>query len=128
MKSFIKSLLVFWVVVCLSGCHKEPQDPKQRHAEAKALYDHATKEYHLPSASTNSIQQVHLLGQAAAEYEQVLKKYPEQEDVCAKALLGLGNIRSAQTNFDAALRCWADVVGKIPPAGAGGAHRAQVFR
>ena len=109
---FLSLLLVG--VICLAGCGQKAEDPQRRYADAKALFDHATKEFHLPSGEATGAQQARLQAQAINEYQQLLKKYPEQEYWCAEALCSLGNIRVAQTNLDAALKCWSEVVTKFP--------------
>jgi TolA-binding protein len=105
--------LLFSSALLLAGCSK-PETPAQRAEAAKALYERATKEYHLPSAEAKGATQLQLQNQAASAYEQLLKKYPEQTNWCVQALYSLGNIRAAQTNLDAAIRFYAAVEARYP--------------
>jgi tetratricopeptide (TPR) repeat protein len=97
----------------LAGCSGK-ESPAQRATAAKALFERATKEYHLPSAEAKGAAQRQLQDQAAATYEQLLRKYPEQTNWCVQALYSLGNIRAAQTNLDAAIRFYSAVGERYP--------------
>jgi TolA-binding protein len=99
----------------LVGCSSK-ESPAQRAEAAKALYERATKEYHLPSAEAKGAAQRRQQDQAATAYEQLLKKYPEQTNWCVQALYSLGNIRAAQTNLDAAIRFYSEVDTRYPRA------------
>jgi TolA-binding protein len=99
----------------LAGCAKN-QTPAQRAEAAKALYERATKEFHQPSGDAKGKEQRRLQDLAAAAYEQLLRKYPEQTNWCVQALYSLGNIRAAQTNLDAATRIYAEVNTRYPQA------------
>ena len=110
----ISSLALILGAVCFAGCRQKAEDPQQLYADAKALFEHTTKEFHLPSGAAAGAEQARLQAKAIQEYEQLLKKYPEQGHWCAEALCGLGNLRAAQTNLAAALECWSEVVAKYP--------------
>jgi hypothetical protein len=95
------------VVVCgllgFTGCRQKSEAPQQRYEAARALYERTTKNLHLPSASATGREQQRLQTEAARAYEELLKRYPEQEYWCAKALCSLGNLQAAQTNYAALL-------------------------
>jgi hypothetical protein len=110
----ISWLALILSALCCAGCHQKADDPQKRYADAKALFDHATKEYHLPSGEAAGAERTRLQSEAAKEYEQLLKKYPEQGHWCAEALCSLGNVRAAQTNLNAALECWSKVMVQYP--------------
>ena len=116
---FRKSAFGLRISLCfallLAGCSSK-ETPAQRTEAAKALYEQATKEYHLPSAEAKGAAQRRLQDQAAAAYEELLKKYPEQTNWCVQAIYSLGNIRAAQTNLDAATRLYAEVDTRYPHA------------
>ena len=96
-----------------AGCG--PKESLQQRADsARALFDGATRNYHIPSANTNDAERVRLQNLAAGSYEQLLKKYPEQEHWAAQALRSLGNIRAAQTNLTEAVKHFAAVENKYP--------------
>ncbi len=44
----------------------------------------------------------------------MLKEHPEEKDLCAKALLGLGNIRASQGKTNEAVKLYATVSEKYP--------------
>jgi len=97
-----------------AGCRREAQNPQQQYDEAKSLFDQTSKNFHLPSALASGAEQQRLQNEAARGYQQLLKRYGDQEYWCAKALRSLGNIRAAQTNYPTALRYWAEVAAKYP--------------
>ena len=112
---WLLAFLVCGLIGC-AGCRQKTEAPQQRYEAARKLYEQTTKDLHLPSASATGREQKHLQTEAARAYEELLKRYPEQEYWCAKALCGLGNLHAAQTNHAAALRCWAEVTKKYQRA------------
>ena len=110
------SALLVCGLLGFAGCRQKTEAPQQRYEAARALYEQTLKDLHLPSASVTGREQKRLQTEAARAYEELLKRYPEQEYWCAKALCGLGNLHAAQTNHAAALRCWAEVTAKYPRA------------
>jgi tetratricopeptide (TPR) repeat protein len=110
----IFALLLLTGVLCLAGCGQKAQDSQRRYADAKALFDEATKQFHMPSGEATGSEQARLQAQAIVQYRRLLNKYPEQEYWCAETLCSLGNIYAAQNNLSAALRCWSEVVAKYP--------------
>jgi tetratricopeptide (TPR) repeat protein len=107
-------LAILALAAPLSSCSKRPEAPGQRAAAAKALFDRATKDFHLPSAQTNAVEQARLEREAAAAYQQLLRQYPDQSFWAAQALRNLGNVRAAQTNLDEAVRLYAAVAERYP--------------
>ncbi|MCX6923635.1 MAG: tetratricopeptide repeat protein [Verrucomicrobia bacterium] len=103
-------------LVVFAGCQQKKEAPKQRYESARTLYEQTTKNLHLPSASAIGQEQHRLQTEAALAYQELLKRYPEQEYWCAKALCNLGNLQAAQTNYAAALRSWSEVATKYPRA------------
>jgi tetratricopeptide (TPR) repeat protein len=109
------AVLLIGIILC-AGCRQKSETPQQRYDAAKALYEQTTKNLHLPSAAVAGQEQQRLQTEAARAYEDLLKRYPEQEQWCAKALCGLGNLQAAQTNYAAAFQSWSDVATKYPRA------------
>jgi TolA-binding protein len=81
---------------------------------AQALLDQTTKNSHLPSADARGAERDRLLAQAAAGYEQLLKRYPEQSRACAQATRGLANVRATQGRLDDAVKLYASVARRYP--------------
>jgi tetratricopeptide (TPR) repeat protein len=96
------------------GCSGKKETPAQRADAAKALFDQATKEFHLPSAQADGAGKARLQEQAAAAYQRLLKQYPDQPFWAAQALRNLANIRAAQTNMDEAVRLYSKVATDYP--------------
>ncbi len=89
------------------GCNSRQQDTPERVRTAKELFDSTTKEFHAPSAAANGTERLRLQNEAASRYADLVKRFPEQSNVCAQALRSLGNIRASQTNIDAAVKEFA---------------------
>ena len=103
------------LVLCLwSGCSGKKETPQQRYDAAKSLFEQTTKRFHTPSATATGAERYDLQNQAAQNYEQLLRRYPDQANWCAQALCNLGHIRAAQTNLDAAVKDYAAVAEKYP--------------
>lgn len=99
----------------LLGCDPGKQESTQhRYDAAKALFAHATKDFHIPAAEARGVDKQKLLQQAAGAYEELLRKYPEQDYWAAQALRGLGNIRAAQTHVNEAVKHYVAVEKKYP--------------
>jgi tetratricopeptide (TPR) repeat protein len=118
-QSLLRRCALYHLLLALSllgttACRHNDTDPQRRAAEAKALFERTTKEFHLPSAVATGAEKRRLETEAVRGYQQVLEQYPEQEYWCAEALRSLGNVRAAQTNLNAALKCWSKVAADYP--------------
>ena len=112
-RSSVFPLLLLLTVI--AGCSpKSKETPQQRSEAAKILFDRTSKEFHIPSAEAKGTAKEDLQKQAAAGYEELLKRYPEQEFWAAQALRSLGNIRAAQGKVDDSVRNYAAVETKYP--------------
>ncbi|HMJ89754.1 MAG TPA: tetratricopeptide repeat protein [Candidatus Acidoferrum sp.] len=109
-------ILLALVAVCalLTACSRREQDSPERAQGAKAQFDSVTKEFHVPSAAVNGAERLRLQNEATSHYLALVKKFPEQSNVCAQALRSIGNIRAAQTNLDAAVKVFARVGDDYP--------------
>ena len=107
------TLMLFWAA--LTGCSSKPAETApDRSAAAKALFEDTTKMFHTPSAEAKGAEKARLQNEAAARYEQLLKKFPEQQYWAAQARHGLGNIRAAQGQLDQAVKHYAAVEKDYP--------------
>jgi len=105
-------LLVVLALALACGC-SSPQARQarfqKRYTAARELFGKTVKECHLPSAEAKGAEQDQLLQQAAAGYQQLLRKYNDQPEWCAQALRSLGNVRAAQGQLDQAIACYRQV-------------------
>jgi hypothetical protein len=107
-------LALFAAGVALTACSKHEKDSPERAAVAKAQFDSITKEFHVPSANTNNAERLRLQNEAAARYADLVKRFPEQSNICAQALRSVGNIHAVQTNTDSAVKSFAAVGERYP--------------
>jgi lipopolysaccharide biosynthesis regulator YciM len=57
---------------------------------------------------------VRLQNEAAVRFTELVQRHPTQSNICAQALLSIGQIRAAQTNVDAAVKQFAAVGEQYP--------------
>lgn len=98
----------------VSGCTAKQESPAQRAEAAKTLFERASKQFHGPSAEARGADKLRLQEQAAAGYQELLRKYPDQDSWAAPALRHLGDLRAAQTNVTEAVRLYAAVEQRYP--------------
>ena len=107
------TLLTFFSA--LLGCATDKTaGPQERHVAARDLFERTAKLYHLPSAQAQGAERTTLLQQAAAGYEELLRRYPDQQGWCAQALRSLGNVRTEQGRLDDAVRLYDRVAERYP--------------
>jgi hypothetical protein len=109
-------IALLWV---LAGCNDRApvnttETPAQRYDAAKALFEKASREFHIPSAEARGAVRVTLEEQAAAIYQRVAGEYPDQPGWAAQALRSLANIRASQTNVNGAVKLYSEVAQKFP--------------
>ena len=102
------------VAISWSGCARKPKSEGDAYADAKALFEHTSKHFHIPSAEATGTEKLRLQNLALSGYQQLLKEYPAEDYWVAQALRSRGNIYSAQTNVDAAVKSFAAVEQRCP--------------
>ena len=99
----------------LLGCSARTAETPQRRSEAaKTIFEHTSKTFHTPSAEAKDPEKDKLQSEAAAGYEELLRKYPEQDYWAAQALRCLGNIRATQGKVEQAVKTYAAVETQYP--------------
>jgi len=104
---FVLVLLGILLASLIPGCgHRETQNSAVVSAPGspKEIFEKVSKEFHIPSAEAKGTEKLRLQSAAAAGYQDLLKRFPNDEYWAAQARRSLGNIYSAQTNLDAAVR------------------------
>jgi predicted negative regulator of RcsB-dependent stress response len=92
-----------------TSCNSKKQSDSDSRTAAKNLFEQVTRDFHIPSADAKGAEKARLQEQAAAGYEVLLKKYPEQAFYAAQAERSLGNIRAVQGKIDEAVQHYAAV-------------------
>lgn len=103
----------------LAGCSQRTstcivESPQQRYAAAKALFEKASRDFHIPSAQARGLERAKLEDQALAAYTDLARAYSDQPIWAAQALRSLGNIHAARTNLTEAVDAYARVAEKFP--------------
>src|SRR5512132_769847 len=83
--------------VLLAACSREHKTSADRAQTPKTLFDVITKDVHVPAAAANGPERLRLQNEAASRYAELVKRFPEESNICAQALRSLGNIYAAQT-------------------------------
>jgi len=115
----VSTIALCAVIGLLAGCSQRPttctfESPPQRYDAAKALFEKASRDFHIPSSQTRGLERTKLEDQAMAAYGELVRAYPDQPIWAAQALRSLGNIHAARTNLIAAVRAYAEVAEKFP--------------
>jgi len=97
------------LLLIASGCTKAPRSTPETAAAARALFEQATREFHLPSTEASGGEKSRFQNLALASYVALLRQYPQERFWAAQALLASGNIYAAQTNVNAALDAFSRV-------------------
>jgi hypothetical protein len=100
------------LLVCcalLAGCKEKKSSSGQSNprSSARALFDQATREFSLEDRSGPDRQR--WLEEASKSYEQVLKEFPAETNLCAQSLRALGSIRALQGQTNEAVKLYATV-------------------
>ena len=103
----------------LAGCSQRTttcifESPQQRYDAAKALFEEASREFHIPSSQARGAERTKLEEQALAAYAALARDYSDQPIWAAQALRSLGNIHAARTNLAEAAHAYAKVAEKFP--------------
>jgi tetratricopeptide (TPR) repeat protein len=127
---FRNRIIALGLSLVLAGCASSSKNPveskplsrqeksqaayKLRYDAAQKLFQQTVKNCHLPSVDLKGAQREDMMEKAARGYQQVLRKYPEQNSVCAQALRSLANIRVEQTRTNEAIRLYTQVGKQYP--------------
>ena len=98
----------------LSGCKEKPAAPASSHASVRELFDQTVREFHAPSAEARGPERERLLSEAAKRYDEQLKTFPAETNLCAQALRALGNIHAIRGKTNEAVKLYAAVGEKYP--------------
>ena len=112
-------VLLLFAVGLLTGCGPKrvpptAADPLQRYAAAKALFERASREFHIPSAQARGPERTKLEDLAAALYADVARNYADQPIWASQALRSLGHLHAARTNINEAIKVYSQVAEKFP--------------
>src|SRR5688572_2959104 len=111
----VSSFCGLLVTVALVGCApKRSQKPEPCYVSAKALFEQASRDYHIPSAEAKGAARARLESQAAAMYRQIIQNCDDNCSWAAQAARSLGNIYASQTNVAAAVEWYAKVGERYP--------------
>ena len=93
----------------LAGCKEKAPSPATKSDNALALFTNAMVQFHAPSADAKGAERDRLLNEAAKRYEDLLKKFPDETNLCAQALRALGSIHATQGRTNEAVKLYATV-------------------
>ena len=96
----------------LFGCKDKPVASAIPGVTPRALFDEAIRQFHAPSADASGAERERLLTEAATRYEQLLRRFPHETNLCAQALRALGSIHASRGSTNEAVKCYAAVAEK----------------
>ena len=106
-------------VIFLNGCNSRPEPPAVSappELSSKATYDSVATNLHRAAAEARGAERESLLTKAAAGYENVLKQFPSDTNVCLLTTRALANVRALQGRLDESVRLHLSVTNS-PAAG-----------
>ena len=108
------ALLWAAMAICFSGCKEKTASPALTTVDARALFTNTMGRFHAPAADARGAERDRLLSEAAKGYEELLKKFPTETNLCAQSLRALGNIHATQGKTNEAVKFYAAVSEKYP--------------
>ena len=111
--------LLLLCVILLNGCNSRPEPPAASAPPAlssQATFDSVATNLHRAAAEARGEERGRLLSQAAAGYENVLKQFPSDTNICLLSTRALANVRALQGRLDESVRLHLSVTNS-PAAG-----------
>ena len=108
------SIAISFAALSFVGCQPKTEPAVAPAGSGRDFFEQTIKEFHHPAAEAKGAERERLLNATAIRYEQLLNKHREESDLCAQALLGLGNIRALQGKTNEAVQLYASVNEKYP--------------
>jgi TolA-binding protein len=108
------SIAVPLAALSFVGCQPKTEPAAKPAGNGRDFFEQTIKEFHHPAAEARGAERERLLNATAVRYEQLLSTHREESDLCAQALLGLGNIRALQGRTNEAVQLYASVSEKYP--------------
>jgi hypothetical protein len=112
-------LLLSGGIIFLNGCDSRPEPPAVSPSPTlslQATYDAVATNLHRAAADARGAERERLLTQAAAGYEEVLRQFPSDTNVCLLSTRALANVRALQGRLDESVRLHLSVTNS-PAAG-----------
>ena len=106
-------------IIFQNGCTSRPEAPAVSAPPAlssRAMYDSVATNLHRAAAEARGVERERLLTQTATGYEDVLKRFPSDTNVCLLATRALANVRALQGRLDESVRLHLSVTNS-PAAG-----------
>ncbi len=111
-RTLLFPLLLFVTALWLSGCKEKSSSPTTATGDARTLFTNTMSRFHAPSAEASGAERDRLLNEAAKGYDEVLKQFPTETNLCARSLRALGNIHATQGKTNEAVKLYAAVAEK----------------
>jgi len=107
-------MLAFVLAVGLIGCKENAPAPSGNSTDARTLMAEAMTHFHARSTELLGPERERLLNEAAQRYNELLKRFPLETNLCAQALRALGSIHATQGKTNEAVKLYAAVGEKYP--------------
>lgn len=106
-------------VILLNGCNSRPElpaIPAPPALSSQATFDTVATNLHRAAAEARGAERERLITQAAEGYENVLKQFPSDTNICLLSTRALANVRALQGRLDESVRLHLSVTNS-PAAG-----------
>jgi tetratricopeptide (TPR) repeat protein len=103
------TILMLYMATCLLGCRENSPVSAGNFGDARELLTQAMTAFDAGSAKEKGAERERLLNEAAARYDELLKRFPTETNFCAQSLRALGNIHATQGRTNEAVKLYATV-------------------
>ncbi|HEY0549144.1 MAG TPA: hypothetical protein VGF13_06045 [Verrucomicrobiae bacterium] len=100
---------MFVAALWFSGCKEKSASLAPATGDARTLFTNTMTRFHAPSAEAKDAERERLLGEAAKGYNELLKQFPTETNLCAQSLRALGSIHATQGKTNEAVKFYATV-------------------
>ena len=103
------SFLLLAAALWFTACKEKSPSLTAATGDARSLFTNTMTRFHAPSADAKGAEQERLLSEAAKGYEELLRSFPTESNLCAQSLRALGSIHATRGNTNEAVKFYATV-------------------
>lgn len=103
------ALLLLVTTLAMGGCKEKAPSKSPILGDARTLFTNTMNRFHAPSAEARGAERDRLLNEAAKGYDEVLRQFPTETNVCAQSLRALGSIYATRGETNEAVKFHAAV-------------------
>jgi hypothetical protein len=103
------ALLLLVTVFAMASCKENAPAKVPAPGDARTLFTNTMTRFHAPSEEARGAERERLLNEASKGYNEVLKRFSTESNLCAQSLRALGSIHATQGKTNEAVKFYAAV-------------------